>query len=114
MSDRPSRGLAPEQSRLGELDPLARTLVEQLTSAVRRLAGPPSAPDYRKQATLREQDFLPVWFLRVGFERARAVAHLEFGTHAQTLIGTGFMVSPSLLLTNHHVFPRLELARDAR
>lgn len=30
------------------------------------------------------------------------------------MIGTGFMVSPSLLLTNHHVFPRLELARNAR
>jgi len=105
MGDRQQSGLAPEHSRLGELDPLAQLLVDQLTAP---------EPDYRPQATIREPDFLPVWFLRVGFERARAVAQLEFGANGQTGIGTGFMVSPSLLLTNHHVFPRLERARDAR
>lgn len=100
-------GLQPQESRLGELDPLARALIEQLVGAL-------AEPDHRPEAAIREQDFLPVWFLRVGFERARAVAHLEFGSHEQTMIGTGFMVSPDLLLTNHHVFPRLELARNAR
>lgn len=105
-------GLALERSRLGELDPIARTLVQQLSTSLRTPAD--RAAEYRSEATIREQDFLPVWFLRAGFERARAVAHLEFGTRDQTLVGTGFMVSPNLLLTNHHVFPRLELARNAR
>jgi hypothetical protein len=113
MGIRQETGLPPERSRLGEIDPLARSLVEQLLSTARRaIVGP--AGEYRPEATIREQDFLPVWFLRAGFERARAVAHLEFGTREQTMVGTGFMVSPNLLLTNHHVFPRLELARNAR
>lgn len=105
-------GLAPESSRLGELDPQTRTLVQQLNLTAHTPAERAAA--YRLEATIREQDFLPVWFLRAGFERARAVAHLEFGTREQTMVGTGFMVSPNLLLTNHHVFPRLELARNAR
>ncbi len=104
-------GLGPEHSRLGELDPLAQALVDRLAAP-----GPSiiAGPDYRPEATIEERDFLPVWFLRVGFERARAVAQLEFGPRERTMIGTGFMVSAELLLTNHHVFPTLELARDAR
>lgn len=104
--------LAPERSRLGELDPLARKLLEQFLGTARTSAE--RAADHRDEAAIREQDFLPVWFLRAGYDRARAVAHLEFGTREQTMVGTGFMVSPNLLLTNHHVFPRLELARNAR
>jgi V8-like Glu-specific endopeptidase len=112
MRVRQSVGVTPEHSRLGELD-----LDLSTTALVRRLCSPAvegRSPDYRPEAVIRERDFLPVWFLRAGFERSRAVAHLEFAHGEHTLIGTGFMVSPNLLLTNHHVFPRLELARDAR
>jgi hypothetical protein len=112
MVVRKQTGMSPEQSRLGELDPLARTLVELVAKARRAIVEP--AAEHHPEATIREQDFLPVWFLRAGFERARAVAHLEFGSRDQMLVGTGFMVSPNLLLTNHHVFPRLDLARNAR
>ena len=110
MRVRQQAGLPLHHSRLGELDPLARTLVDQLAATTRGVI----EPEHQLEAAIREHDFLPVWFLRAGFERARAVAHLEFGDREQSLIGTGFMVSPSLLLTNHHVFPRLELARNAR
>jgi V8-like Glu-specific endopeptidase len=101
----------PNQSRLGELDEQTRTLIEALVLAGRRGS---TNDSYVPERTLRAEDFLPVWFLRVGFERARAIARIELVDGAQTWFGTGFMVSPSLLMTNHHVLPNIEVARHAR
>lgn len=100
----------PVGSRLGELGEQTRALLDALARKI--AAGPTS--DYVPERTLREQDYLPAWFLRVGFERARAVARIELVDGSQTYFGTGFMVSPSLLMTNHHVLPHIDVARRAR
>lgn len=98
-----------QHDRLGQLGARTRALLD-------RVDVPAEPPDrsYVPERTLAAADFLPAWFLRVGLERARAVARLELVDGAKTYFGTGFMVSPSLLMTNHHVLPSVEVARRAR
>lgn len=100
----------PGDSRLGELGEQTRALLDALA----RKTSSRSVHDYVPERTLSAEDFLPAWFLRVGFERARSIARIELVDGAQTYFGTGFMVSPSLLMTNHHVLPNIEVARRAR
>jgi V8-like Glu-specific endopeptidase len=58
---------------------------------------------------------LQAWsFLPRGVRAARTVARISVSENGRELpIGTGFMVSPRLLLTNHHVFPRIDAVRQA-
>jgi V8-like Glu-specific endopeptidase len=102
----------PDDSRLGELGEQTRALLDVL--ARKATAHRTASDEYVPERTLRDQDFLPAWFLRVGFERARSIARIELSDGSQTWFGTGFMVSPGLLMTNHHVLPSLEVARKAR
>jgi V8-like Glu-specific endopeptidase len=60
----------------------------------------------------------PAWFLSRGAECARAIAKLEVRGVAHngargTWHGTGFLVSPNILLTNWHVLHSVEVARQA-
>ncbi|GII94886.1 serine protease [Sinosporangium siamense] len=58
---------------------------------------------------------LQAWsFLPRGARAARTVARISIRENGRELpLGTGFLVSPRLLLTNHHVLPDTESARDA-
>ncbi|MEV8637247.1 serine protease [Streptosporangium sp. NPDC051023] len=58
---------------------------------------------------------LQAWsFLPRGARAARTVARISVSENGRELpIGTGFLVSPRLLLTNHHVFPRIGAVRQA-
>lgn len=60
------------------------------------------------------EDFQRVGFLSQGALSARAVGYVEvnYGTKAE--IGTGFMVSPNLLITNRHVIEDAIAARGAQ
>jgi endonuclease G, mitochondrial len=49
------------------------------------------------------EDFLRVSFLSQGADRARSVGYVEVNYGSKSEIGTGFMVSPQLFLTNRHV-----------
>ncbi|WP_346622544.1 serine protease [Blastococcus montanus] len=61
-------------------------------------------------------DFLPVGFLDLGRRRAEAVARIVVRqpspdgplVHGR---GTGFLVGPDVLMTNHHVLPDIDKAR---
>lgn len=57
---------------------------------------------------IAEPNFLPVHFLEEGAVVQRAVARVNTGSGW----GTGFMVSPSLFMTNNHVIPNKSFARD--
>jgi endonuclease G, mitochondrial len=48
-------------------------------------------------------DFLPCSFLSEGAALRRAVAYIEVNIPSDPSIGTGFLISPNLLLTNQHV-----------
>lgn len=61
------------------------------------------------------EDFLPVRFLEQGYRRGRAVARVQIrkATPEGAAVigtGTGFLVAPGILLTNHHVLPTVEVA----
>ena len=66
-----------------------------------------------------EADFLPAHFLEEGAATQRAVARIALrvahaGLPAGNGWGTGFMVSPSLLMTNNHVIPTKSFADKVR
>lgn len=62
------------------------------------------------EAIIGENTLRPVSFLRKGVDASRAVAYLEIPL---VRAGTGFLISPCLVLTNHHVLPTKDEARVA-
>jgi len=56
-----------------------------------------------------ESTLRPIAFLQQGLEASRSVAYIKVSSEAKTWSGTGFMISPNLLLTNHHVLPQSNL-----
>lgn len=66
-----------------------------------------------------QNDLLPASFLEFGAEIQRGVARIMLkkthsGLPAGNGWGTGFLVSPSLLLTNNHVIPNHDIAKILR
>ncbi len=61
-------------------------------------------------------NFLPVNFLSVGAQRARAVCRIEMSDSLGRwrAWGTGFLVTPEVVMTNNHVFEAPEWAEAAR
>ncbi|WP_181179419.1 DNA/RNA non-specific endonuclease [Methylibium rhizosphaerae] len=57
-------------------------------------------------------DLLPINYLALGLAKARSVGMVSYFDRRDRRIykATGFLVSPDLLLTNHHVFPAADLA----
>jgi endonuclease G len=96
--------LQPGQDRVVKLDQLAP--IEQA----------------RFEATVGQADFLPAHFLVAGAERQKSVCRIR----AKASItagdgsvvapgsgwGTGFLISPTLLMTNNHVIPTAEFAKS--
>jgi V8-like Glu-specific endopeptidase len=97
--------------------------------AFRNYVGDPIAGELvaaRQAETLPEvvvgkTNFLPAVFLRTGYRRSLAVCRIMIAKgidykgedHAQGWKGTGFIVGPKLLLTNHHVLNSMEVARES-
>ena len=54
-------------------------------------------------------DFVPIRFLDIARAASRSVARVAFPNRSPQ--GTGFMISPRLFLTNHHVISSVEEAR---
>lgn len=68
----------------------------------------PTVVDETLERIFKNADFLPGWWLTAGAKRADAVAKLTTAVE----MGTGFLVSPWLLMTNHHVLDSPETAAD--
>ena len=62
-------------------------------------------PESVLEKIIGENTLRPISFLQRGVEVSRSVALLDVGRW----VGTGFMISANLLLTNHHVLPNKEL-----
>lgn len=82
------------------------------------LAGGAPVDDRQLEVIIGEVNFLPAWFLQVGAQTAAAVCKIEAsGANYQgargSWSGTGFLVTPSILLTNHHVLNSADVARGA-
>lgn len=59
-------------------------------------------------------DFQPAWFLPDGAMVRRAVAYVEVTAGARSSRGSGFLISPSLFITNQHVIADKNAARGAQ
>ncbi|QXJ20286.1 DNA/RNA non-specific endonuclease [Actinomadura graeca] len=82
-----------------------------------RLAGDGGVlePDPRLQRIIDTVDYLGVRYLDAGVAASRAVARIDIrdGDGRTVGYGTGALVSPVLLLTNHHVLPNAATARTS-
>ncbi len=56
-----------------------------------------------------ENTLRPIAFLQKGLNASRSVAYIEVSSGSEKWSGTGFMISPNLLITNHHVIPQANL-----
>ncbi|MBG6076889.1 DNA/RNA non-specific endonuclease [Polaromonas sp. CG_9.11] len=64
---------------------------------------------------LGTNDLLPINYLLTGYAQSRAVGRIRYfdKKDRRTAYATGFMVSPELMMTNHHVFPVSDVAEFA-
>ena len=100
--------LAAVSSNLLQAEPnRSRRLAATERSVANILAGAHAA-EARKGP---RSNFIPVSFLEAGALAARSVARVSMFRGART--GTGFLISPDLFMTNHHVLPTPEHADAA-
>jgi V8-like Glu-specific endopeptidase len=64
-----------------------------------------------EKITGKQSTLLPVSFLEVGLERAKAVARMDLGERG---LGSGFLIEDDVLLTNNHVLEDKTQARVAK
>lgn len=113
--------------RLKQTEPMRRSIMA--ASPGNRLAVEPSL-ERRRAATDRSvaniggsvrgaealkgprSNFIPVSFLEAGAFASRSVARVSMFGGART--GTGFLISPELFITNHHVLPTHQYAEAAQ
>ncbi len=83
-----------------------RTLLRQVRDT--------AAADLRLERILQGNELSDVSYLALGTIAARAICRIVI-RHDQRLLGhgTGFLVAPGVLLTNHHVLPSETIARDS-
>jgi len=86
-------------------------LLSRLEGRLAEPAIPPAvAASLKGEAILFADDMLPIGYLETGFKAATSVARLlvpRFENSVETskrYWGTGWLLAPSLLITNHHVF----------
>ncbi|WP_172650087.1 DNA/RNA non-specific endonuclease [Rhodococcus opacus] len=72
-------------------------------------------PDQLLEKIINTADFVGVRYLDAGAAAARSIGRVNIRDARGTLqgYGTGFLVSPTLLLTNHHVLPTADTARSS-
>ncbi|MAS93935.1 MAG: hypothetical protein CMO55_12140 [Verrucomicrobiales bacterium] len=82
-------------------------------------SGDQLGPTGQLERIIDENDLLPVAFLESGASRQRSIARVTLrephrGLNAGSGWGTGFLVSPSLFLTNNHVIREAGFLRKIR
>lgn len=59
-----------------------------------------------------ENTLRPIAFLAQGLKVARSVAYISVRTSEESWSGTGFLITPNLLLTNNHVIPDADVLNN--
>lgn len=95
--------VARKQRRNAEEDPARRAKYYGRMAALQRPRG--------AEAIQGDDDLEAAWFLQAGARIRRAVAYVEASNGGKWEAGTGFLVSPELLLTNQHVIENADSAR---
>lgn len=108
--------VTPEDANRADEDEAERRLREVVKVA--RAGEDASAPPRGRlllESIINTNDLLDVRFLDAGAAAARAVARIWMYENRKPIgYGSGFLVSPRLLLTNHHVLPSGDLAEGSR
>jgi V8-like Glu-specific endopeptidase len=100
---------------LAEADPLRQFLAELETSTTGAPRVPAVSQGIIKEKVIFRDDMVPLSFLSEGIVAAKAVAKLVVsrydngvaamnGANPVVYLGTGWLITPGLLVTNHHVF----------
>ena len=82
-------------------------------------AAPVTVEEPTFEAIIGEQNnILPIWFLECGFNRSRAICHIsttgiDYKGRNTSWLGTGFMVSENIMLTNYHVLNSKSVCENA-
>ncbi|MFL5804228.1 MAG: trypsin-like serine peptidase [Roseiflexaceae bacterium] len=71
----------------------------------------PLDSDQLEKITGKQSTLLPIAFLEMGLQRAKAIARIALGAGGR---GSGFLIGDDLLLTNHHVLEDEAQARTAK
>ncbi|MFO0425220.1 MAG: trypsin-like peptidase domain-containing protein [Planctomyces sp.] len=88
----------------------AREIVRRDGISIKDLDLPEGKKARAEDALGLTSDFVDVSFLELAVQNAKAVANISFTTGLP--VGTGFLISSRLLITNNHVIPSPTLARD--
>jgi endonuclease G, mitochondrial len=72
-------------------------------------------PETMIEKVINTADFVGIRYLDAGVAAARAIGRVNIRNASGRVegYGTGSLVSPALLLTNHHVLPNADTARDS-
>ena len=111
-----------EQAKRARLKNLGATLEVIETIGTRAPIGPLATEGMSARASIEvntlervlgTNDLMPISYLWLGLQRSRAVGRINIRNRDRQLLGygTGFLVSPHLVMTNNHV---LESPADAR
>ncbi|MCA9827383.1 MAG: trypsin-like peptidase domain-containing protein [Nitrosopumilus sp.] len=65
--------------------------------------------DNKLERIVNTNDLLPVSFLEKGYERAKMVGRIT----TRTSLGTGFLIAPNIIMTNHHVLRNRDEAMNS-
>lgn len=78
-------------------------------------AGPPAGPAVQViERILGKNDLMSVRYFELGLRVARSVGRIHVRTPKGSGFGTGFLVSPQLVLTNNHVLENASITGDSR
>lgn len=105
-------GISPETAKLSRLKHFREIGVESPDLMANR-------DDHGLEAIIGQiSNLLPAWFLEIGAANSRAVCLVQAsGTNYKrergSWKGTGFLVAPNILLTNHHVLNSESVARNS-
>ena len=88
---------------------------ERIAKRVDRLTRVHDRADTGLEKIINTADFVGIRYLDAGVAAARAIGRVNIQDAAGRLLGygTGSLVSPALLLTNHHVLPDADTARSS-
>lgn len=74
----------------------------------------PESLDLAFERYIGDNDLLPINYLQIGSAKSRAIGRLRYFDLRvnRNAMATGFLISPDLVLTNHHVFSDLKSFKD--
>lgn len=91
---------------------LSRAMIAQNREMLAKVgAGKVTREDY--ESLIGANELLPSGFLSLGHEKRRTVGRIVIRLGGSTAYGTGFLIAPNLIMTNHHVLESASTAARA-